>query len=136
MGRLDHQIVAMLQHFLDDALEGAVVPQHLDLALQPSGAIGLQYLVQPLPALGNDAVAHLFPLIHGQHGGHLVREVVNRQEQGQLGALVQLGDLDRAFERDLALLFRVDHHQNVSVLDHVLLLGKNANDGNSLAITA
>lgn len=81
-------------------------------------------------------MAHLFPLVCREHGGHLVREVVNRQEQGQLGALIQLGDLDRALERDLTLLLGIDHHQNVSVLDHVLLLGKKANDGNSLAITA
>ena len=47
-----------------------------------------------------------------------------------------LSAADRALERDLALLLGIDHHQNVSVLDHVLLLGKKANDGNSLAITA
>jgi hypothetical protein len=66
----------------------------------------------------------IFPLVCREHGGHLVREVVNG-EQGQLGAFIQLGDLDRALERDLALLLGIDHHQNVSVLDHVLLLGKN-----------
>ncbi len=67
-------------------------------------------------------MAHLFPLIHRQHGGHFIREVVNGEQQGQLGAFIQLGYLDRTFEGDLSLFFRVDDHQNFSVLDHVLLL--------------
>ncbi|MNH36211.1 hypothetical protein D3C79_969810 [compost metagenome] len=72
VGRLDHQIVALCQHRLDHAFEGAVVPHHLDLALDPLGTVGLQYVIEPFPALRDDPMAHLFPLIHRQHGRHLV----------------------------------------------------------------
>ncbi len=53
MGGLDHQIVALLQHFLNDALERTVVPDHLDLAIQSTGAVGFENVVEPFAALGN-----------------------------------------------------------------------------------
>jgi hypothetical protein len=126
---LDDQIVTLFQHFLNDALEGTVVPEHLHFAFQSSGPIGSEDLVEPLRRWAMTPW-RISSRSSAEHGGHFVREVVNGQEQGQLGAFIQLGDLDRALERDLALLLGIDHHQNVSVLDHVLLLlGKNTNDG-------
>lgn len=38
----DHQIVALLQHLLNDALEGTIVPDHFHFALYPLCPIGVR----------------------------------------------------------------------------------------------
>ena len=101
MSSLDDQIVTLFQHFLNDALEGTVVLKHFHFAFQPSGPIGEEDLVSHSRrwAMTPWRIACL-----PRAWRSLVREVVNRQEQGQAGHPHPARRPWTARSRDLALL--------------------------------
>ena len=72
MRHLQHQIVPVRQHLLDNRFIGAIMPDHLDFDLHARLKIGARLLADPLGALADHALPHRGALVRGEQRGHLI----------------------------------------------------------------
>ncbi len=72
MRHFQHQIMLMSEHFLNDGLKGAVMPDHFDINVDTGIKISAGLLADPFGTLADDTLAHRRALIRRKQGGHFI----------------------------------------------------------------
>ncbi len=86
MRHFQHQIVTAGDNLLDDGLKGTIVPDHFNFNGDTGFKIIFRLLTYPGCALAYYALTHCGAFVRRKQGGHLIREIVNRQESFNFAA--------------------------------------------------
>ena len=78
---LQQQVVPTGDNLLDDGFERSVMPDHFNINGYTRFQVILRLFTDPRGTLADDALTHSGALVRRQKGGHLIREVIDRQKR-------------------------------------------------------
>ena len=81
MRHLQQQVVSTGNDFLDDGFERPVMPHHFNINGHTRFQVIFSLFADPRGTLADHALTHRGALVRRQKGGHLIREVIDRQKR-------------------------------------------------------